>query len=1146
MRMKESSFKNTIPEEPGYSDTLQGEFRETEPQPMSAQGQQAPVGEAKGMSFAEARKILFDHHIVQDVTVDELRIADKKNAIYQKHFSKIAPLLRKIDPDVAYTEGKIRMRLPGENMISSLTLNEARALIHDPEGVRVAVPREMQGAKKSPILNEIPTVAEVRSLHDNGPDTVPNPIPEFDIERTLSPDHIRAIYDKYRPNLDTVEEQAHDVVWTPELLDIAHQIDPKSTLSPDGKVVFHEPNGHHTLYTAKEFKEYLHVLANRPDFIKLMGIVDRAREKKRREKEVRQIKEAESEKVKLEEAFGGFGVSREQLREVQGFDALDIPEKKVILKTLHTLLRESALLKAKEEIVGSRKHNGAGPEEVYQGEILARAKEIERSALFGRVEEFIGSLVVHLGNPETKQLLLEGKGLNGLARSFGQHMLTESEAATTQPDAFHELAPNTSTPLNRETKRERPTTPFNEVFTKEFGIQREDLESIGGYERLSEGQRALLFENFKALTLGSVPEEASRLYEASRAADREEKVLKYGKLFGGAVAALREAFAKESSLELGERDAVKRMRTGGFEIHKDTLKQLVKSAATYGPRVHVEKGELEIDFINLRERATGKARGPEWRAMKDFNTQAHAFARIPEAWRGNTLGVDDGKESRFASWFKSRFSTEYKNQQKFAAAEAAYQDARLHLTRTWKRQGKSDQEIARHLMDADARVSQQQTLHTAPEAIEALAAVEDTSLWKQVAKRVVTNGNLGYMALGFVGRTLAGAAVGVLGAPIAAAGIASARSWNKTAAELRERDRLAREGVRDTDPEYKKMLDEMNSMHDAHVADPTNIEKERRYRTSVEQFTAYRGNGALNVVSAVEYITVHDKEGMEVRMDRGLIQKTIELIEQYRVLERAGVEDTNRREKILKSLRERVDYINDKQRLGRVNYGSREERIAHQTRLYAVLGEALAIIADTDAPENKRLKERLAQKLSRTEARIRGVRREYRSTELQLSAYKAAGFSIGGALLAHAFQDLEVVKKIRSVFGGGDVREPETVPQRVTVDGSLVEPMVAQGSAHVTTLEENTPTQMSPLGVHLVQEGDTLMKILREQVPEIDALGTRQSRDTAIMNLLKSLSIQELVEIGVKSKDPDLIRIGERIDLEKVSALLTKKGLLSK
>lgn len=1058
-----------------------------------------------------------------DTAATPVRYTDVPLKNEEGHKKLLSLIQKNVDPLARGSEdGKLIVKIGGED--KKITWGMALSYLNEPEGFRVSMQDGIPKENMAPRKDEALPLEDTGSDAD-GPDTVPHPLHKFDIEKTLSPDHIRAIYDKYRSNL---EENESNHVWTSELLDIAHRIDPKCTLGPEGRVIFYEPNGLQTSYTAKAFKEYLHVLSTNPTFIKLTGIMDRAREQKRIENEVRAkakleemrieqelktkilLEQSQVEKEKLEEAFRGFGVLPEQLHSVSGFDAFTIDQQKMILKTLNQLLDTYALVRAEDEINNTDTETRSGfrrkkVEKLVNAlpteDIKNRAEEIKRKVILGGLEHLIESLVLHL---KSGRDITDAAAIAAFLGTFKRHVLSEGEVVDTQPNEL-DVTPKQKIQnsegikpvVKDEVAHEKPVEQFIEAYTKEFGIQREDLESIEGYERLSEGQRVLLYENFKAITLGSVPEEAVRLYEASRAAGREEKVLKYGKLCGGAIAALREAFTKEGAIELGEKDVLKRMRTAGFELHKNILTQLIHSAATYGPRVHIENGELAVDFLNTRERATGKARGPEWRAMEDFNTQAHAFARTPDAWRGNTLGVDGGTESRVSSWFKQRFSTEYKNQQKFAAAEAAYLDARLHLTRTWKHQGKTDQEIARYLMDADARVSQQQMLNTAPEALEALAAVEDTSLWKHVAKRIVTSGSLGYMALGFVSRTLAGAAVGVLGAPVAAAGIAAARSWNKTAAEMRERDRLAREGVKDTK------------------------------------------DGALNVVSAVEYITVRDADGKERRMDRGLIQKTVELIEKYRALEYEGDQDTNRREKILKSLRERVDYINDKQRLGRVNYGSREERVAHQTRLYAVLGEALAIIADTDAPENARLKERLAQKISRSEARIRGVRQEYRSTELQLSAYKAAGFSIAGALLAHAFQDLDVVKKIRDVFGGGSIDtvadgvQPEPIVPGVP---EVPQPEIAAQSlpTEAVSAERMIPT----LGKHHVQEGDTLMKIFREQIPEIKALGTRQEQDTVIMNLLRSMTKTELEGINVTSNNPNLIKVGAVIDLDKVSQML--------
>ena len=93
----------------------------------------------------------------------------------------------------------------------------------------------------------------------------------------------------------------------------------------------------------------------------------------------------------------------------------------------------------------------------------------------------------------------------------------------------------------------------------------------------------------------------------------------------------------------------------------------------------------------------------------------------------------------------------------------------------------------------DLRVSELQNIQTNPDAIAELGRIKDKIWWVEMLNNS-PYGPGGYMALGFAGRTMLGAAGGYVAAPLVSMGIASLRSWNKSAAELRARDENARSG----------------------------------------------------------------------------------------------------------------------------------------------------------------------------------------------------------------------------------------------------------------------------------------------------------------------------------------------------------------
>ena len=488
-------------------------------------------------------------------------------------------------------------------------------------------------------------------------------------------------------------------------------------------------------------------------------------------------------------------------------------------------------------------------------------------------------------------------------------------------------------------------------FTEKFGITQEDIASIEGFSILSKAQQKLVFENLTQVTLGSVREEASRLCQEKNSAKREKTVTLLGKQLGGAVAGFREAFTTVYQKVKTEKNVAEKMRTGGFHEHKEMLTQLVGSIVKYGPRVHETiDGELMVDLLNVHERAQKKTlRKEEWYAMNELNSVAHAFARIPAEWRGQTLGVDTHKDSKIGLFIREKIlrSTDRKDSAEHATqysdAETRFIIAKKTVEMSLRKRGKSDAEIAQILVGLDSRVHQLQIIQNNPDALKALEEVEGRNIYWETAKGMMSTTGLGYLALGFVGRSVVGAGLGIIGAPLVSAGIASMRSWDKTSAELRERDRNARMGVGDT--------------HE----------------------------GVLNIVSSSH-----------------LVERTTHLIEQIHQAEG----DT--RAKLLTSLKARAEYIHDKQTLHRVDYGLRSGLVTEQTRLTETLGEALALLASEDMllsdtniqKRSDTIDRRLHLKLENTEQKIIDTRHTMRLKDRDISVKKAALFSLAGTLFA--------------------------------------------------------------------------------------------------------------------------------------------------
>ncbi len=656
---------------------------------------------------------------------------------------------------------------------------------------------------------------------------------------------------------------------------------------------------------------------------------------------------------------------------------------------------------------------------------------------------------------------------------------------------------------------------------KQFNIKPEDIASIEGFGYLSAPQQKFICENLAQLTLGNVREEAARTVSEAVGMRKSEMTQNYGKFLGGVLAGTREVFMGGYTKLKTEKAVVARMEKGGIAQHGALLQELVNNIAKYGPRVNERAGgELVVDLVNIRDRASDqKIRKAEFFAISELNAAAYEFTKTPAEWKGRALGTEEWKITNF---FKEKvLRTSGKVQESaYEKRAAAYELKKLQLEEVLKQKGYDDTKIAETLIDLDSRVYQLQTLRTSPDAMAELANIKDRSFFAESAKHFFA-GPGAYMALGAVGRTLGGAALGFVGAPIASASVAWLRSWNRTAAELRERDRNARAGV---------------------------VDKKK---------------GALNVVAvedAERTIMVNGKP-----MQNGLTAKL------ERLLEQAEHATGDQKKRLLEQLRLRVEYVHDKQKLQRVNYGKADGRVSRQVALTETLAKSLAYLSAQDmmtevkpvsrfARTKEKAKGRLDRELQRTERGIIEWRRLGREADVMKSVTVAASFSFVGALAADYFRkdslffnesseatldtsqsSASTFDKEKSIFSGSFEDSAITAKEGVNKDRIFDGASDGSDSAEVLSLKETAP--------YTIQRGDTLIGIMREKIPAIRGLGTESTmaRENATMNILRDLTPKELQDIGITSGNVNKIYAGDSISIEKLNeAILARKGIIER
>jgi hypothetical protein len=494
--------------------------------------------------------------------------------------------------------------------------------------------------------------------------------------------------------------------------------------------------------------------------------------------------------------------------------------------------------------------------------------------------------------------------------------------------------------FKKESKPEKQRF-FDTRFETEFGITEEQISEIEGYERLSEGQVKLVLENLREYA-------------------RDTR--------GGITARTWEGILKAVGRDTKDKSYV------------DAATVLIRNTAQFGPKVHEENRELLTDFIDVG--IPQQFRKEHKPVFDRFNALAHQYAKMKVEDLEDGIGTHSKDESKIVAFFKNTFSESRRKHDAYEALQESYESAKRALAESLAKMGKSEGEIAEKLVQIESKVHSLRFLQTEPEAVDVIKQNPEQGFWQKVGEKVFSKENMAYAGLGFVGRMALTGAMGLYAAPAVASALGGVRSWNKTAAELREKDRMARGGRRDTSDE------------------------------------------ALNIVDATREIKV----GQGGKKDVGLTQKLRDLIRDYQNETAKDNVTGEEKTKSLERIQARVAYVEDKINLNRINFGSGVERSTNMASLFEVLSEARILLADTEMPKESELGVRLERYLVKREGFIQTRRRKKQIKTAAWNTLKAGAFALAGRELAEYVQETGFFSKGGSVAGGA-VGSTASVPE---------------------------------------------------------------------------------------------------------------------
>jgi hypothetical protein len=321
--------------------------------------------------------------------------------------------------------------------------------------------------------------------------------------------------------------------------------------------------------------------------------------------------------------------------------------------------------------------------------------------------------------------------------------------------------------LEPEQEKEVPNPVFDGF--KELGIKKEELEKMDGFENLSEGQKLLVLENLKQLTLGRIQEEA---------VENVNKDIAGSNILGK----IWKNVSKKYHIAKKEKVNAKELMGGGMSVHEETLKQLVAGAKD-GPAVEIKDGELEIQYVSGLNNLTPEQEGQ----VAEFNAVATEFSNIPYEWSLDTASK--------------------KEREKYQEVYTRYQRSLESITDIVNKQNKGDKCVTMlYINDVERNIRLNQFLNNNPEIEKQLENIKDDHVWQRSLAEIITERGI-YSAAGFAVRSATVSLLGLAGVPLAAAGMGGFLAWRRGKKNLKEKEVMARKGIVDKELEVKDFVD---------------------------------------------------------------------------------------------------------------------------------------------------------------------------------------------------------------------------------------------------------------------------------------------------------------------------------------------------
>ncbi|MEK7566378.1 MAG: hypothetical protein AAB494_01750, partial [Patescibacteria group bacterium] len=565
--------------------------------------------------------------------------------------------------------------------------------------------------------------------------------------------------------------------------------------------------------------------------------------------------------------------------------------------------------------------------------------------------------------------------------------------------------------ITEKTKEKISTEQEVKMFDKkvvegfsELGISSDEVSKIEGFETLSIGQQHLILDGFRQFVFGQIKEQALEKY------NQEVKESGFFKKIGKGI-------TKKYQIAKLEKTTAKDLLSSGLSRHEKILKQLTKAIREQGVDAIVnENGEVEIQYASLLDKLILNRLNPEDNGkIETFNKSATALSKIPYEW---SLGTASKKQRQGFEKIRKDFEMAKMEILNLPSARAAYNI------------------IASNLIDIENKLRFSQFISAHPEVEKELSNIQTQSAWTKIRKDIITERGI-YAGVGFgaagmnAAIMLASGFILPIGTVVSGAAIAR---WRAKEA-LNEQDIMARKsaGFPEASEEQQKILKE-KSKELAEKEEwlkarfPEYVKAENDYLEEIIKLNKKEKVEEAPTAQEVELLEQlkgrYEKERLRFEIDP-LFQEYNAKKSEYEKL-RNGIfkkekgdemkqnvvnadsltnkienlikkieteKDVREKEKLIESLKVRLDYSDEKLREGLVNFGSSEKRFLNNYNLIKSISDGFVFTDSLGNPQiNEELQQRLDRFLSAKKEKISKARKDHIRMKMELGALYAVGF----------------------------------------------------------------------------------------------------------------------------------------------------------